>query len=104
MACQLISHPSYCEACLFETCIFPIIIIQLPSDEGLTAHQYMTAVRLFPNQQIPIESLQQQQSARTCGVISESFLPSGLTLVNWSETFFFKVDSPVCMQIIINFL
>ncbi|KAF8380627.1 hypothetical protein HHK36_028116 [Tetracentron sinense] len=66
----------------------------IPCVEGLSTHQYTVTVRLVPNQSLPSGSLPKQQSARTCGSSSAYYLPSGLQLVNWSETFFFKVDSP----------
>ncbi|XP_022737877.1 uncharacterized protein LOC111290709 isoform X2 [Durio zibethinus] len=64
----------------------------LPRVEGLTSHQYTVAVRLSPDHSRPSESLLHQQSARTCGCIS-SYLSSDIELVEWSEIFFFKVDS-----------
>ncbi|XP_043715720.1 uncharacterized protein LOC122664096 isoform X2 [Telopea speciosissima] len=67
---------------------------QLPSVEGLFAHEYMVTVRLVPNEFLPIGSLLSQQSSRTCGCSSDRCSTPGLELVNWSETFFFKVDSP----------
>ncbi|XP_073111690.1 uncharacterized protein [Elaeis guineensis] len=62
---------------------------ELPIAEGMAIGQYMIAVRLFLSP--PAESPLQQQSARTCGAISEhsSF---GIAMVNWNEMFFFKVD------------
>ncbi|XP_058084436.1 uncharacterized protein LOC131232245 isoform X2 [Magnolia sinica] len=66
---------------------------RLPNVNGLTTHQYTTSIRLFPNRFISNETLLQQQNARTCGVTSEHSTSSGLALVNWSEIFFFKVDS-----------
>ncbi|XP_052881690.1 uncharacterized protein LOC108482794 [Gossypium arboreum] len=65
----------------------------LPRVEGLTSHHYTVAVRLSPDQSLPSESLIRQQSARTCGHIS-SYLSSDTEFVDWSEIFFFKVDSP----------
>nr|DAD18267.1 TPA_asm: hypothetical protein HUJ06_019730 [Nelumbo nucifera] len=65
---------------------------QFPSVEGLSNHQYTVAVRLVPNECLP-GSLLNQQSARTCGSSSDNSVSSGLDLVNWNETFFFKVDS-----------
>ncbi|XWS38677.1 hypothetical protein CRYUN_Cryun19dG0151500 [Craigia yunnanensis] len=64
-----------------------------PRVEGLTSHQYTVAVRLSPDHSLPSESLLHQQSARTCGGIS-SYLSSDIESVDWSEMFFFKVDSP----------
>ncbi|XVE65214.1 hypothetical protein DITRI_Ditri07aG0162900 [Diplodiscus trichospermus] len=64
-----------------------------PRVEGLTSHQYTVAVRLSPDHSLPSDSLLHQQSARTCGHIS-SYLSSDVELVDWSELFFFKVDSP----------
>lgn len=52
------------------------------------------AVRLSPSHSLPSESLFHQQSARTCGRIS-SIMSSDSELVDWSEMFFFIVDSPV---------
>ncbi|KAF9624988.1 hypothetical protein IFM89_016808 [Coptis chinensis] len=66
---------------------------QFPCVEGLSTHQYMVAIRLFPNQSTPSTSTLKQQSARTCGICSNPSLSAGLELVNWSETFFFKVDN-----------
>ncbi|KAK8691038.1 hypothetical protein V6N13_074559 [Hibiscus sabdariffa] len=65
----------------------------LPRVEGLTSHQYTVAVRISPDHNLPSESLIRQQSARTCGRTS-SYLSSDIELVDWSEMFFFKVDSP----------
>ncbi|PIA31101.1 hypothetical protein AQUCO_05300138v1 [Aquilegia coerulea] len=65
---------------------------QFPLVEGLSTHQYMVAVRVFPGEGIPNISMLKQQSARTCGISSDQSLSHGLELVNWSETFFFKVD------------
>ncbi|KAK8578934.1 hypothetical protein V6N12_069276 [Hibiscus sabdariffa] len=65
----------------------------LPRVEGLTSHQYTVAVRVSPDHNLPSESLIRQQSARTCGRTS-SYLSSDIELVEWSEIFFFKVDSP----------
>ncbi|OVA12725.1 Pleckstrin homology domain [Macleaya cordata] len=83
-----------------------IIIVdgQLPTVEGLSTHQYTVAIRLVPNECLPSDSLLKEQSARTCGTSSDRSLPSGLELVNWNETFFFKVDSPVCRQLILTSL
>ncbi|XP_043697676.1 uncharacterized protein LOC122648528 isoform X2 [Telopea speciosissima] len=67
---------------------------QLPSVEGLSAHEYMVAVHLVPNEFLPSGSLLSQQSSRTSGGSSDRSSTPGLELVNWSETFFFKVDSP----------
>ncbi|KAL4278350.1 hypothetical protein GQ457_03G021670 [Hibiscus cannabinus] len=67
--------------------------IPLPRVEGLTSHQYTVAVRISPDHNLPSESLIRQQSARTCGRTS-SYLSSDIELVDWSEMFFFKVDSP----------
>ncbi|KAF6135503.1 hypothetical protein GIB67_015356, partial [Kingdonia uniflora] len=66
---------------------------QFRSVEGLSTHQYTVAIRLVPNQFIPSGSLLKHQSARTRGITSDHSQPSGLQLVNWSETFFFKADS-----------
>lgn len=62
---------------------------ELTIAEGMTTGQYMMAVRLFLNP--PTESPLQQQSARTCGAISEisSF---GIATATWNEMFFFRVD------------
>jgi vacuolar protein sorting-associated protein 13A/C len=60
----------------------------------LTSNLYVVALRLTPNQNLGSESLPHQQSARTSGSIS-NFLSDEQQLVNWSEIFFFKVDSPV---------
>ncbi|TYI15495.1 hypothetical protein ES332_A08G190100v1 [Gossypium tomentosum] len=65
----------------------------LPRVEGLSSHQYTVAVRLSPSHSLPSESLLHQQSARTCGRIS-SIMSSDSVLVDWSEMFFFIVDSP----------
>ncbi|XWS49634.1 hypothetical protein CRYUN_Cryun12cG0020000 [Craigia yunnanensis] len=64
-----------------------------PRVEGWTSRHYTVAVRLSPDHSLPSESLLHQQSARTCGRIS-SYLSSDIELVDWSEMFFFKVDSP----------
>ncbi|KAE8731960.1 Pleckstrin (PH) domain-containing protein isoform 2 [Hibiscus syriacus] len=65
----------------------------LPRVEGLTSHHYTVAVRVSPDHSLPSESLIHQQSARTCGRTS-SHVSSDIELVDWSEIFFFKVDSP----------
>ncbi|XP_042486677.1 uncharacterized protein LOC122066914 [Macadamia integrifolia] len=67
---------------------------QLPSVEGLSAHEYMVAVHLVPNEFLPNGSLLSQQISRTSGGSSDRSSIPGLEMVNWSETFFFKVDSP----------
>ncbi|XP_077244890.1 pleckstrin homology (PH) domain-containing protein [Tasmannia lanceolata] len=80
---------------IFRTNVTVVISdAELPSVEGLITPQYTLEIRLSPNQCIPSESILLQQSARTRGVISEHSLPSGHASINWSETFFFKVDSP----------
>ncbi|KAJ4951540.1 hypothetical protein NE237_028372 [Protea cynaroides] len=66
---------------------------QLPSVEGLSAHEYMVEVHLVPNEFLPSGSLLSQQSSRTCGGSSDCSSTRGIELVNWSESFFFKVDS-----------
>ncbi|KAJ4957745.1 hypothetical protein NE237_024856 [Protea cynaroides] len=66
---------------------------QLPSVEGISAHEYMVTVRLVPNEFLPSGSLLGKQSARTSGCSSDCCSTPGLEFVNWSETFFFKVDS-----------
>lgn len=60
----------------------------------MASNLYVVALRLTPNQNLDSESLLHQQSARTSGSIS-NFLSEEQQLVNWSEIFFFKVDSPV---------
>ncbi|KAE8702416.1 hypothetical protein F3Y22_tig00110482pilonHSYRG00010 [Hibiscus syriacus] len=67
--------------------------MKLPRVEGLSSHQYTVAVRLSPSHSLPSESLHHQQSARTCGRISSN-MSSDIELVDWSEIFFFIVDSP----------
>lgn len=71
---------------------------QFPRVEGLSSHQYTVAVRLSPDQSLSSGSLLNQQSARTCGG-SSNYSSSELVLVNWSEIFFFKVDSPDCCML-----
>ncbi|KAJ0048722.1 hypothetical protein Pint_15724 [Pistacia integerrima] len=70
-----------------------IVDAQFPSIGGLTPHQYAVAVRLTPNQHLSSESPLHQQSSRTCGSTSSYSSSSELEVVNWSEIFFFKVDS-----------
>lgn len=70
-----------------------IVDAELPRVRGLTSNLYVVALRLTPNQNLGSESLPHQQSARTSGSIS-NFLSDEQQLVNWSEIFFFKVDSP----------
>lgn len=65
---------------------------QFPSVGGLT-HQYTVAIRLSPNQTLSGDSSLHQQSSRTRGSISSYSSSSKLEVVNWSEVFFFKVDS-----------
>uniref|UniRef100_A0A6N2K527 PH domain-containing protein n=1 Tax=Salix viminalis TaxID=40686 RepID=A0A6N2K527_SALVM len=70
-----------------------IVDAELPRVGGLASNLYVVALRLTPNQNLDSESLLHQQSARTSGSIS-NFLSDEQQLVNWSEIFFFKVDSP----------
>ncbi|KAL5551261.1 hypothetical protein UlMin_001437, partial [Ulmus minor] len=66
---------------------------QFPIVGGLSFPQYTVAIRLTPDRSLPGESLNHQQSARTCGSSSDHS-SSELELINWNEIFFFKVDSP----------
>ncbi|XP_021892866.1 uncharacterized protein LOC110810873 isoform X2 [Carica papaya] len=66
---------------------------QFPGVAGLASHQYTVAIRLTQDQSACGESFLHQQSARTSGSIS-NYSCSELEVVNWSEVFFFKVDSP----------
>ncbi|CAH8391411.1 unnamed protein product [Eruca vesicaria subsp. sativa] len=82
-----------------ELCSNPRIMVtvivmdaQLPRTSGLSSHQYTGVVRLSPNQASPAESVLRQQCARTCGSVSNMF-SSELEVVDWSEIFFFKIDS-----------
>ncbi|KAK9144775.1 hypothetical protein Sjap_004678 [Stephania japonica] len=68
--------------------------VLLPGVDGLLNQQYVVAVRLVPNEDIPSGSLLKQQSARTCGSSADHSFPDETELVNWNEMFFFKVDSP----------
>ncbi|XP_052211647.1 uncharacterized protein LOC127814276 isoform X2 [Diospyros lotus] len=67
---------------------------ELQRVEGLSSHQYTVAVRLSLDPSVSGGSPLTQQSARTCGTSSRPTLSSEFELVNWNETFFFKVDSP----------
>ncbi|XP_019086561.1 PREDICTED: uncharacterized protein LOC104718635 [Camelina sativa] len=69
-----------------------VIDAQLPRTSGLSSHQYTGIIRLSPNQTSPVESVLRQQSARTCGSVS-NMLSSELEVVNWSEIFFFRIES-----------
>ncbi|VVA93348.1 unnamed protein product [Arabis nemorensis] len=82
-----------------ELCRNPRIMVtvilmdaQLPITSGLSSHQYTGVIRLSPSQTLPVESVLRQQSARTCGNVS-NMLSSEVEVVNWSEIFFFKIDS-----------
>ncbi|KAG8382460.1 hypothetical protein BUALT_Bualt05G0079500 [Buddleja alternifolia] len=66
---------------------------ELPKLEGLSAHQFSIAVRVYENQSHPSQSYPNQQSARTCGTGSRGTEFSDLEFVKWDEVFFFKVDS-----------
>ncbi|KAK4844286.1 hypothetical protein QYF36_018501 [Acer negundo] len=81
-----------------------IVDAQFPSIGGLSPHQYTVAIRLTPNQGLPSDSPLHQQSSRTCGRISNYSSSSKLEVVNWSEIFFFKVDSPdhYVMEVIVT--
>ncbi|KAH7549714.1 hypothetical protein JRO89_XS13G0070800 [Xanthoceras sorbifolium] len=81
-----------------------IVDAQFPSIGGLSPHQYTVAIRLTPNQGLPSDSPLHQQSSRTCGRISNYSSSSNLEVVNWSEIFFFKVDSPghYMMEVIVT--
>ncbi|KAM7253783.1 hypothetical protein ACFE04_031465 [Oxalis oulophora] len=70
-----------------------IMDAELLKVEGLTSHQYSVAIRLIPDQSLSSESVLRQESARTRGSLSDYKASSELETVNWSEMFFFKVDS-----------
>ncbi|EOA17894.1 hypothetical protein CARUB_v10006303mg [Capsella rubella] len=82
------------ELCRNPRIMVTVIVIdaQLPRTSGLSSHQYTGIIRLSPNQTSPVESVLRQQSARTCGNVS-NMLSSELELVDWSEIFFFRIES-----------
>ncbi|KAL1194607.1 hypothetical protein V5N11_031431 [Cardamine amara subsp. amara] len=82
------------ELCRNTKIMVTVIVMdaQLPRTCGLSSHQYTGVIRLSPNQTSPVESVFRQQSARTCGSVSK-MLSSELELVDWSEIFFFRIDS-----------
>ncbi|CAN8324888.1 unnamed protein product [Cochlearia groenlandica] len=82
------------QLCRTPRTMITVIVIdaQLPRTCGLSSHQYTAVIRLSPYQTSPVESVFCQQSARTCGSVS-NMLSSEMEGVDWSEIFFFKVDS-----------
>lgn len=66
---------------------------EFPGVRRLTVPQYTLAIRLTPDRSLSSDSLLHQQSSRTCGM-GPDHLSSELSLVNWNEVFFFKVDTP----------
>ncbi|KAF5735104.1 hypothetical protein HS088_TW15G00604 [Tripterygium wilfordii] len=70
-----------------------IVDAQFPRVRGLSSNQYTVAIRLNPNRNILGVSLLHQQSARTCGSISQDS-SSELELIKWNENFSFKIDNP----------
>uniref|UniRef100_A0A1J3IIE4 Putative vacuolar protein sorting-associated protein 13A n=1 Tax=Noccaea caerulescens TaxID=107243 RepID=A0A1J3IIE4_NOCCA len=82
------------ELCRNPRIMVTVIVMdaQLPRTYGLSSHQYTAVIRLSPNQTSPVESVLRQQSARTCGSVSNMF-SSELEVVDWSEIFFFKIDA-----------
>ncbi|KAK6935059.1 Pleckstrin homology domain [Dillenia turbinata] len=82
------------ELCGKTRAMVTIIIAEakFPRVEGLSTPQYVVALRLTPDETLPTGSLSSQQSARTCGRTS-SYSDIESELVQWSEIFFFKVDS-----------
>ncbi|GKU95669.1 hypothetical protein SLEP1_g9000 [Rubroshorea leprosula] len=71
-----------------------ILDAQIPRVGGLTSPQYAVTVHLSPDHSFPNDLLLHQQSTRTCGRTSNCCLSPDFVLVNWSEIFCFKVDSP----------
>lgn len=82
------------ELCRNPRIMVTVIVMdaQLPRTCGLSSHQYTGVIRLSPNQTSPVESELRQQSARTCGSVS-NMLSSELEVVDWNEIFFFRIDS-----------
>lgn len=70
--------------------------LQIPRAEGIFSHQYVVTVNITPSENLPRDSLLIKQSARTRGRIPQRYQNSEHEVVNWSELFFFKVDSLVC--------
>ncbi|KAI4338425.1 hypothetical protein MLD38_023489 [Melastoma candidum] len=66
---------------------------EIPRVEGIFSHQYVVTVNITPVETLPEDSLLIKQSARTRGRTPECSQASEREVVNWSELFFFKVDS-----------
>ncbi|KAJ8763967.1 hypothetical protein K2173_003749 [Erythroxylum novogranatense] len=84
------------ELCTKVRTLVTVVVVdaQLPTVGGLTSNLYTVAIRLTADQGVGGNPLPHQQSARTSGAISNSS-SSEFRLVNWNETFFFKVDSQI---------
>lgn len=82
------------ELCSNPRIMVTVIVVdaQLPRISGLSSHQYTGVIRLSPKQTSRTEPVLCQQCARTCGSVSNMF-SSELEVVDWSEIFFFKIDS-----------
>ncbi|KAL8529518.1 hypothetical protein ACS0TY_006808 [Phlomoides rotata] len=61
--------------------------------EGLSSRLYNVKVRTYEDQSHRSQSYLNQQSARTCGIASDSSESSNVAFVSWNEVFFFKVDT-----------